>query len=293
MKPSTRHVATTLAAVLAVLAAGPAYAEWVMVSTGVSGNSAAVVLAELGNRTGTIIDEAVLAGAGPLSVRMLDFDVSRAGNGWSAMQVFVLHAPNTPATAELLASYEDTTAYVLEEYGPAVPEPAELKVVQKAAYYTGDRLVLTANMLNVGGADIISVTLEELKIGSIILTQNSTLAGDGPVDDYGLLTLSGMTGNGPCTSTLEPGSTVDASGECAGATVTIVGLSMSPDDLYGVESGATTPFRIVIGGGDVAADGSKFSMPAGAWHSAGLTFQLRFQYEGGEDVTVPYQIVLR
>ena len=208
--------------------------------------------------------------------------------------MFVLFSPDAPVIAELLASYGGTTAYVLGEYWPAEPDLAELRVVQKAAYHhAGDRLVLTANMRNTGGTDIVSVTLEELKIGSIILTQNSTLVDGDPAKDYGLLTLSGMTGYGPCTSTLEPGSTVDASGECAGATVTVAGLSMSPDDLSGVESGTTTPFRIVIGGGDVAADGSKFSIPASAWHSAGLTFQLRFQYEGGENVTVPYHIRLR
>lgn len=147
-----------------------------------------------------------------------------------------------------------------------------------SAYTDDDRLVISGNIKNLGSGIMESVTIDEITVGDLVITQLATTEDGQIVDGHGDMTIEGVTDTGDdldvttvdydaavtattTTGTLEWGATAadaatdntfrfnDQTTAATGvATVRIIGLSIDESDLVSLTAGSSKSFRIVVTG---------------------------------------------
>ena len=146
------------------------------------------------------------------------------------------------------------------------------------AYTAEDRLVISGNIQNLGSQPLTSVTIDEITVGDIVITQTSNIADGEIAPGHGTLTLIGLDDAGTSLSgtddsdttgtagsissgvagltitdttggfNIVKGSTDAGTGGTVSATVTITGLSNDENVLESLSAGSSKSFRIVVTG---------------------------------------------
>ena len=154
------------------------------------------------------------------------------------------------------------------------------------AYTSGDRLVISGNIQNIGNQPLTSVVIDEITAGSLIITQSGAIADGQIAAGHGALTLEGLEHNGttfgpitrdldqavaaitagantlgwamvavagtPATDTVTEPNTIqyrlNPTAAVGGATVDMTGISIDENDLEPLAAGASKSFRIVVTG---------------------------------------------
>ena len=149
------------------------------------------------------------------------------------------------------------------------------------AYTDGDRLVISGNIKNLGSQPLSSITLDEITVGDLVLTQVIDIADGQIVDggDHAKMSLSGLPNTGTTrvsdngvahtpnprltdsgltwTSTSGPGFYFYTAGNSTDdgiAKVELTGFSVSGATLSTISAGSSQAFRIVITGDSTSSD---------------------------------------
>lgn len=95
-------------------------------------------------------------------------------------------------------------------------------VIETVSAYTDDnRLVVSGNIKNLGSGIMESVTIDEITVGDLVITQLANTEDGQIADGHGTLTLSGLDDNGdPITGTDDSGSITTVAGSTALTTIT-------------------------------------------------------------------------
>lgn len=258
----------------AILAAAPAYADVVLVSTVVEGDSPSAVLAMIGNRTAGMFDGMVAAGAAGSFLDMLEFDLDVVDHEWVAAATFVAFVPDpadSGAVAAAVSSYDRTAAYVMarHEAGNAKHETTSYNetndaadgpgvvITQLVTYTTGERLVVSGNVVNTGDKPAENIRIDSMTTNNLAIRQ---------VFDGGNVSVSivGASDSGVCHD-MDAGRSGNAfaiGGTCSGGAVVLSGLTTGPNDAKSVAAGGSSAFRVVVdvrnapeGGLDLAVSG--------------------------------------
>ncbi len=152
-------------------------------------------------------------------------------------------------------------------------------VIETVSAYTDDnRLVISGNIKNLGSGIMESVTIDEITVGDLVITQLANTEDGQIADGHGTLSLAGLDDDGdPISITLDIDVAVAAStsgidwgavtaapagtgvpttstyhlietGTIGSATVTMTGLSNDEDVLVSLTAGSSKSFRIVVTG---------------------------------------------
>ena len=152
------------------------------------------------------------------------------------------------------------------------------------AYTAGDRLVVTGNIQNLGSQPLMSVTIDEITAGSLVITQDLVISDGSIGDNHGSLSLAGTGGDAGGTAitsskvdvdtdvtatgthtaskvnhgaaiTADDGTKFVFGGAAGGANamVDITGLSTDEGKLESLGAGDSRSFRIVITGQSVGS----------------------------------------
>lgn len=151
-----------------------------------------------------------------------------------------------------------------------------ITILDLNAYKRGDSLVITGNIKNTGTSSLDSITIDEISVGDLVVTQ-TVVVDDGRIaDGTGDVTVSGLDGSaarsrvesvvanhdtpaltgtpsGACSSAAHPASgfhlmASGGSGTVCMAAVTLTGLSIDEDSLAHLPAGGQARFRIVVTG---------------------------------------------
>lgn len=152
-------------------------------------------------------------------------------------------------------------------------------VIETVSAYTDDnRLVISGNIKNLGSGIMESVTIDEITVGDLVITQLANTEDGQIADGHGTLTLSGLDDVGGAVrdtddvddavaaGTITSGVDEERAAAVGGvpddgkpfifidtgtvgmATVQITGLSTDEDDLATLSAGSSKSFRIVVTG---------------------------------------------
>lgn len=157
-------------------------------------------------------------------------------------------------------------------------------VIETVSAYTDDnRLVISGNIKNLGSGIMESVTIDEITVGDLVITQLATTDDGQIVDGHGDMSIIGTTNNGDETETGEVDITTavtatttsggltwpaitgtavkdmfyfnDATTAATGvATVRLTGFSVHDTDLVSLTAGSSKSFRIVITGDSASSN---------------------------------------
>ena len=147
-------------------------------------------------------------------------------------------------------------------------------ITDVSAFTSGDRMVVTGNMQNLGSQPLTSITIDEITAGDMVITQRTVIE-DGVIDDgHGDLLLSGKEGDGSdiefttavqaetvpsgitsgnnvyvSSITAAPNTYYFAQNSQGSATITLTGFSTDDDaDLEPLAAGSSKSFRVVVTG---------------------------------------------
>ena len=160
------------------------------------------------------------------------------------------------------------------------PENGHTIIVETVSAYTDDnRLVISSNIKNLGSGIMESVTIDEITVGDMVITQLANTEDGAIANGHGTLTLSGRDGAGNSVTGVDDASdnggtanTAVSNGVAVNtatnvfnifdgataadgadpatvtATVLVTGLSTDESDLASLTAGISKSFRIVVTG---------------------------------------------
>ena len=143
-------------------------------------------------------------------------------------------------------------------------------ITSVTAYTSGDRMVISGNLQNLGSQPIESVTIDEITAGDLIITQSGFIDDGQIVAPHGDMTLTGLQHDGVTvnfgTDDRSSASVLTSSGVSwpagdttadfyfnptsgvGGAKVAVTGLSTNATNVVELSAGSTKSFRITITG---------------------------------------------
>lgn len=225
-----------------LLAAVPAYAEFVLVTTSVGGDGPSEVITGAANQTATMFEMMVDAGANPQFMDMLYFDLDLEQGAWVLRASFVTHVPDPrdiEAVASVATSHDLTKAFVLTRYTEPVEDPPRPDVVvnQLNVYSTLDRLVLTASLTNTSPQPAANVSVGVLMVDGLTIRQT--------VVDGNVLMSVNATGDEPCYDEASGNGTFTFTG-CFDGTITLQGLIDNLGEPKTIPAKSTISMRLVV-----------------------------------------------